>query len=334
MSSEVAALNKQLAALSPPLVLRSCLGDGNCLYRSVSDQLHGDESHHVELRAMAVARMRLSRAYFELFLLEEEYDSLDDALRAQSMLGSWGGNSELLALAAELSVAFVIHQNGERPWVLQPDVLLGDVASSGGAAPRRVLHLAYDGQHYDSVRVRDAAVGCAAVHADVAVAAAATPPTRAELEVLRALPGGGVSLARVQRALAAAGGNADAAIEALMCPPEDSEGAASAAASAGAPEGGASADAEAKSTDVGGAVLTGAGASAAGAGSASAAACAAAGKKKARKVAAPARRNGPCPCGSMKLFRKCCEGKSVPGSSGSGSGAVDGLAGSLNALII
>ena len=40
------------------LDIKEIEGDGNCMFRAISDQLCGDESMHGELRALAVEYMR------------------------------------------------------------------------------------------------------------------------------------------------------------------------------------------------------------------------------------------------------------------------------------
>lgn len=52
-------LQERLSALR--LVLTEALGDGNCQFRSVSQQLYGSQEHHMKLRALAVQHMRCAR---------------------------------------------------------------------------------------------------------------------------------------------------------------------------------------------------------------------------------------------------------------------------------
>ena len=49
-------LRERLSALK--LVVTESLGDGNCLFRSVSQQLYNVQDHHMKLRALAVQHMR------------------------------------------------------------------------------------------------------------------------------------------------------------------------------------------------------------------------------------------------------------------------------------
>ena len=64
---------KSLVAQLLPLglALREVPGDGNCLFRALSDQLYGQDAHHAEIRADVVNYMRNHREDFEPFLVDE-----------------------------------------------------------------------------------------------------------------------------------------------------------------------------------------------------------------------------------------------------------------------
>jgi hypothetical protein len=165
--SEVATLRKQLGEAG--LMLREVAGDGNCLFRAVSDQLYGNECEHGALRGRCCDYLAAHADAFAPFLLEEEgYDSFDAYVRAMRADAEWAGNMELQALSLCLRVNFVIHQAGQPHWELVNDHPReaaqanggaggkgGKGGGSSGAAARgaRTLHLAYqEGDHYNSVR--------------------------------------------------------------------------------------------------------------------------------------------------------------------------------------
>ena len=66
---DVSALVAQLRPLR--LALREVPGDGNCLFRALSDQLYGEDARHAEIRADVVDYMRRNRGDFEPFLVDE-----------------------------------------------------------------------------------------------------------------------------------------------------------------------------------------------------------------------------------------------------------------------
>ncbi len=59
--------------------------------------------------------------------------------------GTWAGHVEVVAASRALKANFSIYQSGSPVWVVKQ-------ADEPGAP---MLHLAYDGQHYDSVRMGD-----------------------------------------------------------------------------------------------------------------------------------------------------------------------------------
>lgn len=56
--------NFDLALEANELVAESILGDGNCLYRAISDQLYGTQARHAEIRAKAIEYMRSNQEDF------------------------------------------------------------------------------------------------------------------------------------------------------------------------------------------------------------------------------------------------------------------------------
>ena len=47
-------------------------GDGNCMFRSISDQLYGNDSRFAEVRTAVVAYMRKNAEHFSLFMEDDE----------------------------------------------------------------------------------------------------------------------------------------------------------------------------------------------------------------------------------------------------------------------
>lgn len=54
------------------LVLRDTEGDGNCLFRSLADQLYGDEARHLLVRQSIVAFLLAQPDEFSPFLVDDE----------------------------------------------------------------------------------------------------------------------------------------------------------------------------------------------------------------------------------------------------------------------
>ena len=64
-------LDRQLSCLG--FYAKEIIGDGNCLFRSFSDQIFGDPCRHLEIRQEVVKYMKHFRSEFEVFI-EEDWD--------------------------------------------------------------------------------------------------------------------------------------------------------------------------------------------------------------------------------------------------------------------
>jgi hypothetical protein len=82
--------------------------DGNCLFRALSDQLHGDLGNdHDDVRSEICDFMEDNQDDFKLFLVldDDDCEEGDDAKDFESYMsnmrqdGEWGGNLELVAAA-------------------------------------------------------------------------------------------------------------------------------------------------------------------------------------------------------------------------------------------
>lgn len=73
------------------------VGDGNCLFRALSDQLYGSPSKHHELRQQICDHIALHKFRYEPFV--EDDRGLDDHLRAMRENATYGGHMELSAFA-------------------------------------------------------------------------------------------------------------------------------------------------------------------------------------------------------------------------------------------
>jgi OTU domain-containing protein 3 len=155
--------SKQLSKIG--LELRDITGDGNCLFRALSDQLEGNEGNHLLYRKQACEYMRRNRLDFEPFVvgLVEEIEhrkrgsgggfekidkNLDPFERYVCYLEqstSYGGNDCLVAFSRLHEVDIFLHQIDQPCWKVN-----GAFINSKNV---KQIHLAYhNGEHYSSVR--------------------------------------------------------------------------------------------------------------------------------------------------------------------------------------
>ena len=115
-------------------------GDGNCLFRSVSEQLEGNEEYYKKYREICVDYMINNKEVFIPFL--EDSTSIDEYIEKIAKDGEWGGNLEIYALSMALEVNFCIYI---------PDKPCSVVKNWEN--PKQNIFLIYhDGKHYNSLR--------------------------------------------------------------------------------------------------------------------------------------------------------------------------------------
>jgi len=357
-ASEDRAFDEQLAQFGLRVV--SIRGDGNCMFRSIADQLEGDQHAHWNFRTRIVDYIRSHREDFEPFIEDDE--GFDDYIQRMGSEGEWGGHQELFAASRALHMNFVIHQYDAPRFEIHVEDGQGH---RGRPEDSPCVHLSYHGeQHYNSVRdMADPGSGPAwGVHGDgqgirgqprkdepsssakTKGKAAAKAKKRAEEEqadgrgsvaqtdeerlVQLSIPS--ASLETIRGTLREVANNAEYAIELLVSgfvPPPSAveEDAASGASSPSAAAGSADSPAQAPPTD------------------------AAEGKKgkvgKKKKGGDKVGRAEDCPCGSGKRYKKCCMKKdkaakvaaaaAAARSRGMGDGSeVDKAAESLAVIVI
>lgn len=83
------------------------IGDGNCLFRSISYQLYGTQDRHQEVRQLCVEQLATERAQYSLYYdTEEEFDRYVEGMKKAC---TWGDEIALKAMCDKLKfVAYVL----------------------------------------------------------------------------------------------------------------------------------------------------------------------------------------------------------------------------------
>lgn len=115
-------------------------GDGNCLFRSVAQQLEGNEEYYQKYREICVDYMINNKEVFIPFL--EDSTSIDEYIEKISKDGEWGGNLEIYALSMALEVNFCIYI---------PDKPCS-VVKNWENPKQNIFLIYYNGKHYNSLR--------------------------------------------------------------------------------------------------------------------------------------------------------------------------------------
>jgi len=73
-------------------------GDGNCLYRAISDQVYGNENFFESLKAKCLDYLELERDFFGQFI-EGGVEKFDDYIKMKKVEGVWGDDIEIQAMS-------------------------------------------------------------------------------------------------------------------------------------------------------------------------------------------------------------------------------------------
>ena len=151
---------KQLAKIG--LELRDTTGDGNCLFRALSDQIEGNEGNHLLYRKQVCEYMRKNRVDFEPFVvglveeiehrkrggagnIDKNLEPFERYINYLEQTGTYGGNDCLVAFSRLQEVDIFLHQIDQPVWKVN-----GAFFNSKNIIQ---IHLAYhNGEHYSSIR--------------------------------------------------------------------------------------------------------------------------------------------------------------------------------------
>lgn len=100
--------------------LKDVSGDGNCLFRSIADQLDGTEATHVFLREEACKYILNNEEFFRNFIDETEDGTIYQYVQGMRKDGEWGGHLELQALAECLRSIIIVHKINHEEYYVTP----------------------------------------------------------------------------------------------------------------------------------------------------------------------------------------------------------------------
>eukprot|EP00617_Octactis_speculum_P022528 CAMPEP_0185756560 /NCGR_PEP_ID=MMETSP1174-20130828/14983_1 /TAXON_ID=35687 /ORGANISM="Dictyocha speculum, Strain CCMP1381" /LENGTH=526 /DNA_ID=CAMNT_0028435567 /DNA_START=44 /DNA_END=1624 /DNA_ORIENTATION=+ len=121
-------------------------GDGNCLFRSVSHQVYGDDAHHMIVRRLCMDYMESEKAYFEPYVVGNMTDFMA-YLDMKRQGAVWGDDPEVQALCE-------LYNRPAEIWGFDASTGARKLrtfheAGSGARPPMRLSY--YGGGHYDSI---------------------------------------------------------------------------------------------------------------------------------------------------------------------------------------
>ncbi|KAI7900322.1 uncharacterized protein BX663DRAFT_545040 [Cokeromyces recurvatus] len=143
-SNDPEDLDAQLKQLG--LCTKNITGDGNCLFRSLSDQYYGHDGNHKAIRQEICQYLRENEELYKFFV--EDDQSFEHHVECMSQDATFGGNMELAAFAKLKKTDIKVYQ----PGLIY--VINGvDEEEDDDEEERQILHIAYHSwEHYSSIR--------------------------------------------------------------------------------------------------------------------------------------------------------------------------------------
>ena len=120
--------------------IREVGGDGNCLFRSVSDQMDNTEKNHKLYREICIDYMQKNQDEFAPFIEDDE--TYDKYLERMGEDGEWGGNLEIYALSKALNANFYIYIHKHPMYIV----------NNFEKPKKNILMTYHEGKHYNSLR--------------------------------------------------------------------------------------------------------------------------------------------------------------------------------------
>ncbi|KAI9307804.1 hypothetical protein BJ944DRAFT_228300 [Cunninghamella echinulata] len=144
-------LETQLRSLG--LSTKQISGDGNCLFRSLSDQYFGIDKHHRSIRQEICHYLMEHKDTYQYFV--EDDRSFQHHISNMEQDGCFGGNMELAAFAKLKKIDIKVYQPGMIYIIsgVDTDENYDDAEDENTDETKRTLHIAYHSwEHYSSIR--------------------------------------------------------------------------------------------------------------------------------------------------------------------------------------
>jgi hypothetical protein len=123
------------------------IGDGNCQFRALAEQLYGDEQRHREARSLAVRQLRAKDSWYRPFAPNAPEESFAKYVTRMARDGQWGDECSLQAMSDVTHRAIYVFT--------EASMKAHEVVPVQGAAVGTPLYLSLitDPAHYDAARV-------------------------------------------------------------------------------------------------------------------------------------------------------------------------------------
>ncbi|KAM3131699.1 hypothetical protein pb186bvf_016230 [Paramecium bursaria] len=119
-------------------------GDGNCMFRAISDQLYGTQIYHKELRRYAMNYILQEKDYFQDYIINGD---VEQYVEYKLKDGVWGDNIELQAFRELYDIPIEIYVCSKEPL---------KTGLENNPHNKEPIRLSYHGSaHYNSIKFKD-----------------------------------------------------------------------------------------------------------------------------------------------------------------------------------
>lgn len=125
------------------LTVKEVAGDGNCLFRSVSDQIYGSEEYHDIVRKYCMDYIDVEKEFFSQYIVGG-IEAFESYVTNKRQNGVWGDDLEIEALSEMYELPIEIYAYDDKP--------MRTFHEATGASGTRAVQLSYHGRsHFNSV---------------------------------------------------------------------------------------------------------------------------------------------------------------------------------------
>jgi len=126
------------------LKIKKMGGDGNCLFRAISDQIYGTEEHHLELRNWCMSYIVQEKEFFSQYIVGGT-SAFSGYVANKRLSGEWGDDIEIEAFSEIYGCPIEIYAYDDKPMRTFHE---NTIIKEG----QRPITLSYHGRsHYNSV---------------------------------------------------------------------------------------------------------------------------------------------------------------------------------------
>jgi OTU domain-containing protein 5 len=125
-------------------IIKKMSEDGNCLFRSIADQIYGDPEMHDQVRERCINYIKMERDHFSQFITEDFNDYVD----RKKKNGCFGNNLEIQAIGEIYNRPIEIYTYNQNGLSMEPINIFHNQYSTDNSPIRLSYH---NGNHYNSI---------------------------------------------------------------------------------------------------------------------------------------------------------------------------------------